>query len=48
MTMIDPNTGWFGIVKIPTFGLNDATAGNDEYTDKSSAKVIQMFNNTWL
>ena len=48
MTMIDPATGWFEIVEIPTFNLDEVTAGNDEYMDKSSAGVSQMFNNTWL
>ena len=48
MTMIDPNTGWFEIVKIPMFNLNEVTAGNDEFINESSARVIHMFNNTWL
>ena len=48
MNIIDLATGWFEIVDIPTFNLNDVTAGNDEYTDKSSARVSQPFNNTWL
>ena len=29
MTMIDPATGWFEIVKIPTFDLEEVTIGND-------------------
>ena len=48
MTMIDPTTGWFEIVKIPTFDLNEVVIGNDEYMDKSSVRVNHMFNNTWL
>ena len=36
MTIIDPATGWFEIVKIPTFDLNEVMAGNHEYIDKSS------------
>ena len=48
MTMIDPVTGWFEIVKIPTFDLDEVTAGNDEYIDKSSARVSHLFKNTWL
>ena len=31
MTMIDPVTGWFEIVKILTFDLDEVTAGNYEY-----------------
>ena len=48
MTMIDPATGWFDIVQIPTFNLDEVTAGNDEYIYKSSDRVNQLFNNTWL
>ena len=43
-TMIDPATGWFDVVKILTFDLDELTAGNDEYIDKSSVSVIQLFN----
>ena len=39
MMMIDLATGWFGIVEIPTFDLKEVTIGNDEYIDKSSARV---------
>ena len=45
MTMIDPATGWFDIIKKPTFDLEEV---NDEYIDTSSARVSQFFNNTWL
>ena len=48
MKMIDPVTGLFEIFEIPMFDLDEVTAGNDEYIDKSSARVSQMFNNTWL
>ena len=48
MTMIDPSAGWFKIVEISTFNLEEVTLGNDEYIDKSSTSVSQMFNNTWL
>ena len=48
MTMIDPVTGWFKIVKILTFDLDEVTAGNDEYIYKSSARVSQLFTNTWI
>ena len=48
MIMIDPAKGWFEIVKIPTFDLDEIRGGNDEYLDKSSARVSQLFNNTWL
>ena len=46
MAMIDPATSWFEIVDITTFNLNEVMGGNSEYIDKSSARVIQVFNNT--
>ena len=48
MTMIDPATGWFKIVKIPMFRINEITVANNEYLDKSSYRVRQLFNNTWI
>ena len=48
MTMMDPATGWLEIFEIPTFDLDEVTAGNDEYIYKSSDRVSQMFNNTGL
>ena len=42
MTIIGPATGWFKIVKIPMFDLEEVTIGNDEYIDKSSAGVSQL------
>ena len=48
MMMIDPDTGWFEIVEIPMFDLKEVTLGNDEYIDKSAARVSQWFNNTWI
>ena len=33
MTMIDPATGWLKIVEIPTFYLDEVTAGNDDYIE---------------
>ena len=48
MAIIDPATGWFEIVKIPTFDLEKVALGNGEYIDKSSSRVSQLFNNTWI
>ena len=48
MTMIDPATGWFRVIEIPMFNHDEVTSGNDEYIYKSSARVSQIFNNTWL
>ena len=48
MTIIEPNTGWFEIIEVPTYDINDVTGGNEEYIDKYSARVIHLFNNIWL
>ena len=48
MKMIDPTKGWFEISLIPTYDLDVVTVGNYEHIDKSSAGVIQLFNNTWI
>ena len=48
MTMIDPATSWFEISEIPTYNLDEVAGSNDEYIDKLSARVIQLFNSTWL
>ena len=48
MAMIDPTTGWFEIVKVPMYDLNEVMGSIDEYIYKSSARVIQFFNKTWL
>ena len=48
MNMIDPTTGWFEIVEILKFELDEATSGNYSYIDKSSSRVRHMFNNTWI
>ena len=33
MTIIDPATGWFEIVEVPTYDRNDLTGDNDYYID---------------
>ena len=48
MTMIKPATGWFEIVEIPVYDLDEVTIGNDEFIDKPSYMVSHLFNNTWL
>ena len=48
MAMIDPATGWFEIVKVPTCDLDKVMGSNDEYIDKSYSRVIQLLNNTWI
>ena len=48
MTMIDPTMVWFEIIKFTTYGIYEVMDDNDENIDKSSARVIQLFNNTWI
>ena len=48
MRTIEPDTGWFEIVEVPTFDINGVMGGNDDYIDKSSARVSQLFNKKWL
>ena len=48
ITIIGPATGWFKIVKVPWFDLDEVARGNNEYVDKLSARVIHMFNKTFL
>ena len=48
MMMIELAIGWFKIVKIPKFGLEEVALGNGEHIYKSSDRVSQLFNNTWM
>ena len=34
MSIIDPAKGWFEIIEVTMFDLNEVTEGNDEYIDK--------------
>ena len=34
MKMIDPDTYWFEVVKVPTYDIDEVTVGNDECIDK--------------
>ena len=48
MTKIDPTTGWFKIVEVPWFDLNEAARVNSEYIYKLSSRLSQMSNQTFL
>ena len=48
MMIIEPATGWFKTVEIPTFDFGEVELRNDEYINKPSARVIQLFNNIWI
>ena len=44
MTMIDPDTGWFEMVKVTKFDLDEITGDNEDDIDKSDARLSQLFN----
>ena len=48
MIMIDPAIGCFDIFWISTFNHDGVIVGDDEYINKYSDRVSQMFNNTWI
>ena len=49
MTMIDPVTGWFEIVEIPSYIITDVKNKKlQENIDKSSARISRIFDQTWL
>ena len=48
MTRINPEIGWFLIVKVPTFDICEVIGGNYEYIYKSSYRVSHLLNNTWI
>ena len=42
ITMINPTTGWFKIVQLPCFDIEEITAKNNKYTDKSYSRAIHL------
>ena len=51
LTMIDPATGWFEVVELPTKCLTIIRKGKEieeVIIDKSSAQISRLFNKTWL
>ena len=51
MTMLDPVTGWFEIVEVPSYITNQVK--NNKVTtetiiDKSAARISRLFEQTWL
>ena len=55
MTMIDPATGWFEVVELPTVVVyreykkdREIKYVEDEILDRTSACISQLFNKTWL
>jgi hypothetical protein len=48
MTMVDPATGWFEIVEVPYYSIEDVKKDELNYINKSSARISKLFNQTWL
>lgn len=51
LTMIDPATGWFEIIELPTTEVQYVKKGNEiveVILDKSSACISKLFNKQWL
>ena len=48
MTFLDPATGWFEIVQVPLFDIEDIKNGNIKVIDKTLAIISQLFNQVWL
>ena len=49
MTMIDPVSGWFEIVEVPSYIVDDVKKKlTKEQIDKSSARISRLFDQTWL
>ena len=48
MMIIYPDTGWFVIVEVLMYDLDEVMGGNDEYIYKSFARVSEFFNETFI
>ena len=48
MTMVAPATGWFEIAQVPYYSIDNIDNNSDNYIDKSSARISQLFNQFWL
>eukprot|EP00985_Skeletonema_marinoi_P011956 scaffold5677_cov209-Skeletonema_marinoi.AAC.1 len=56
LTMVDPATGWFEVVELPTAEVyrefrdpkGKVDVVEDEILDRTSAQISQLFNKTWL
>ena len=51
LTMVDPVTGWFEIVELPTAEVTYVRKREEieqVVLDKSSATISRLFNKTWL
>ena len=49
MTIIDPATGWFEIIEVPNYIIEELnTKSTQDKIDKTSARISQLFNQTWI
>ena len=51
MTMLDPATGWFEIVEVPSYIIEEVVnkkLTTETIIDKSSARISRLFEQTWL
>ena len=48
MTIVDPAMGWFEIIEVLYYNIEDVINNKDNYIDKSSARISQLFNQAWL
>ena len=46
--MVDPATGWFEIIEVLYYNIEDVINNKDNYIDKSLARISQLFNQAWL
>ena len=44
MTMVDPAIGWFEIVEVPYYNIEDVKKDEQNYIDKSSTRISRLFN----
>ena len=42
--MVDPAMGWFEIVEVPYYNIEDVINNKDNYIDESLARISQLFN----
>ena len=48
MTMLDLVSGWFEIIEVPRFIVDDIKNTDKDFIDKSSARISRLFDQTWL
>ena len=47
--IIEPATGWFEIIEVPNYIIEELnTKSTQDKIDKTSARISQLFNQTWI